>query len=247
MQSYNFDYNQYRKKINTPKKSSLSILCFLILICLGLAMFLYPNTIKKDEYYFVEINSFLTYNEASNLANNISAMNGAGYVYYDGKYRVFAAFYPTKEDAEKVCENLISNYPTCSVYTLKCDRFYKLNTLTDNQNKSIEDLLKANVNLMNEVYKCIINFDTNEININRLFLNLESIRSDYKRYSDAFFNQFNTNTKYNKAKKYVAKIVEFTDYFEQLKEEENEQTISQKLKYKLVKMVIDHSSLLDSF
>ena len=247
MQSYEFDYSQYRKKINQPKHTSLCLLSFLIIICMGLAMFLYPNSIKKNEYYFVEINSFLTYSEANNLGNLISSVNGAGYVYYDGKYHVFAAFYPSKEDAETVCENLKPDYPTCSVYTLKCDKFHKIKDLTENQNKSVENLLNANISLMNSVYKCIINYDTNEINYNQLLLNLENIKSDYQKFSEEFFNQFNAITKYNKAKKYVTKIVEFTEFFDELKSEQNEQTVSKLLKYKLIGMVINHSSLLESF
>ena len=247
MQSYEFDYNQYRKKLNPTKKTSILILSFLILISLGLAMFLYPKINKQDEYYFVEINSFLTYNEATNLASTISSLNGAGYVYYDGKYHVFAQFYPNKKDANTVCENLKSDYPTCTVYTLKCNKFNKIKNLTDNQNKSIENLLNANISLMNSVYKSIISFDKNEIKLNELLLNLENIKSDYKKYSNEFFNQFNTDTKYSKAKKYVAKINEFTDFFSELKNEQNEQTISQILKYKLIDMVINHTSLLASF
>ena len=100
---------------------------------------------------------------------------------------------------------------------------------------------------MNSVYKSIISFDKNEIKLNELLLNLENIKSDYKKYSNEFFNQFNTDTKYSKAKKYVAKINEFTDFFSELKNEQNEQTISQILKYKLIDMVINHTSLLASF
>ena len=247
MQSYEFDYCQYRKKINSPKKSRLFLLFFLILIALGLAIMLYPNLIKKDEFYFVEISSFLSYSEANNLANTVSMLNGAGYVYYDGKYHVFVSFYPSKKDAETVCENLKSDYPLASVYTLECDKFYRLRSLSNNQNKSIENLLSANWDLINSVYKCIINLDTNEININQLFLNLENIKSDYQKYSEDFFDHFKINSKYNKAKKYVAKIIDITDYFDELKEETNEQSISQKLKYKLIDIVINHCCILNSF
>lgn len=247
MQSYQFDYYQYKKKINKPKTTGFVLLSFLILIALGLAMFLYPNSLGKNEFYFVEINSFLSYNEANDLANTISSLNGAGYVYYDGKYHVFASFYPSKKDAETVCENLKSNYPLASVYTLECDKFYRLKSLSDNQNKSIENLLSATLDLINSIYKCIINFDTDEISINQLFFNLDDIKSEFIKYSDDFFDRFKTDSKYNKAKKYVAKIVDTTDYFEELKEEANEQSVSQKLKYKLIDIVINHSCILNSF
>ncbi len=247
MQSYEFDYYQYRKKINTPKKTNFFLLSFFILILLGVAMFFYPNASAKNEYYFVEINSFLSYSEANDLANTISALNGAGYVYYDGTYRVFASFYPRKKDAESVCENLKSDYPTVTIYTLECNKFYKLNDLSNDQNKCVENLLSANHNLINAVYKCIINFDTNEINVNELLLNLKNLKSDYQKFSDDFFEQFNTNSKYNKAKKYVAKIESATNFFDELKKEENDHIVSQKLKYTLIDIVINHSILLNSF
>ena len=70
-----------------------------------------PKHTKTCEIYFLEIDSFQSYQSALNLSKEINANGGAGYIYYDGNYHVFANFYSKIEDAKSVLENVLEDFP----------------------------------------------------------------------------------------------------------------------------------------
>ena len=243
MQNYEFDYNQYKMKINKKNKYSICVMSFLILILLGVAFFVYPKDHRTTEFYFVEIRSFVTYNEANNLATTIQSMGGAGYVYYDGYYHVLAAYYPNEKDAKKVCENLKSEYDSAEVYTLTTDKFLKSNSLTTQENNTITEMINTNLTLIEQLYSNIIAYDTSSINESQLLINLENLKTDYKNKYDNYLSYFKQNDKFSKSIKYLNKILNSTENFKSIC---SDQQISYKIKYELIKIVINHSSFLAS-
>ena len=243
MQNYEFDYNHYKMKINKKSKYSICVMSLLILILLGIAFFIYPKNHKTTEFYFVEIKSFVTYNEANNLATSIQSMGGAGYVYYDGYYHVLAAYYPNEKDAKKVCENLKAEYDTVKVFTLTTDKFSKSNSLSTQENNTIREMIDANLSLIDQVYTNIIAYDTSSINESQLLMNLENLKTDFKNKYDGYLSDFKQNDKFTKSIKYLNKIQTSTDNFKSIC---SDQQISYKIKYELIKIVINHSSFLAS-
>lgn len=243
MQNYEFDYNQYKMKINKKNKYSICVLSIIILILLGIAFYVYPKNRNTTEFYFVEIKSFMTYNEANNLATSIQSMGGAGYVYYDGYYHVLAAYYPNENDAKKVCENLKAEYETVKVFTLTTDKFSKSNSLSAQENNKISEMIDANLNLIEQVYINTIAYDTSSINESQLLMNLENLKTHFKNTYDEYSSLLKQNDKFTKSIKCLNKILNSTDNFKSICDG---QQISYKIKYELIKIVINHSSFLAS-
>ena len=244
MQNYYFDYYQYKKKINSHKTAGFSLIIFFIIILTGIAMLVYPKSKTYTVVYFVEINTFLNYKDASTLANEISALGGAGYVYYDGKYHVLASYYPDEEDATTVSENLLTDYPTAKVYAIKIDKVSLSNELSSSQQDCIKDQINANEKLINSLYNTIIQYDSNSISDSEVNIMLSNIKTDFDNNRDSFLEQFKIDSKFNLAKKYLSKISQYVEQFGEMKDEQN---ISSKLKYYLIDIVINHSSFLSAF
>ena len=62
--------------------------------------------LKNDEgeYYYYVAASAVDYEEAKSLSDNLYSQGAAGYVYYDGEYKVLLSFYPKAEYAQIVAD-----------------------------------------------------------------------------------------------------------------------------------------------
>ncbi len=241
--SYVFDYYQYRRKINKKSSFSFVIIFLLIIVLLGAAVFLTSNSSQGyDEFYFVEINSFSTYAKAQALAAEIQQAGGAGYIYYNGKYRVLACFYPTEDDAKSVKENLLADYPSCAVFSLESSKFSGKSDLTDSQNALISDMIDENAALINSLYKAVIAYDSASLSLSVLKVNLESLKSDFEKAYSQFLSSFSTAKSLLSARSKLASISESID--DLIAASSNSQELSYKLKYYLVKIVVNHVSFL---
>ena len=118
MQEYHFDYAQYKKRLN--KKLNISFVFLLIPIIILCAIFsaLQQPKIYTYEYHFVQLNQFENYTQAFEFATQIKQLEGAGYIYKDTSYHIFANYYKDIKDAEKVCKNLKKDYKNCKIYSI---------------------------------------------------------------------------------------------------------------------------------
>lgn len=197
MEKFQFDYEQYKKKINHSKPFYFTIIFFIIIILLSLCIFIPQNRIEYDEYYFVEIDNFETYTKAKNTASQLQENDAAGYIFLDNTYHVFASFYSKKSDAKKVANNLKNDYKNCSVFSLNISPFKDKKDLSKKQNSSIKNLLKSTrkiiylleqVSLDKAFADTIPNVHKNKILIAKE--ELDSAKSDFK-------NSFSNNSKFN--------------------------------------------------
>ena len=242
MQNYKFDYSSYMLKVRPRKKISFTIIVILIILLMGLALYIGIKPNPNQYYYFVEINTFYRYLDANNLANQIQNKGGAGYVYYDDKYHVLASFYPNKEDAEKVCENLKNEYSNASVFVIEATKFKVDRKFSDKENNVLAKLNKANSELFNNLYTIINNYDSSKEQKNQLLINIENCHSTYKSSANLIDPYFK-NSKYSTSKQYILDILSCSqDSVDVAKEED----FSYKLKYNLIKIVLLHCSFLNS-
>ena len=230
MQNYNFNYHQYKKKIHKQNVSIIPLLLCIIIITLGVAFFLRPQKTELNKFYFVEIDSFETYKDASNLAQNIQSSGGAGYIYYNNKYRVLAGFYPYYSQAESVTNNLKSEFKNCQIFTLECKKLKNINNLSSSQNNVMNEFSKV---VFKNIYKMAdlsIKYDKNEIDTQNLSLSFKSINNEIDSYYQEFISNFKTNSKFNTAKSYAKNI---TSSLKTLQNIETEQEINRKIKYEI--------------
>ncbi len=240
---YSFNYQEYQQRIKKKSNHSFTILIITIILLFGLAVFLFPHDLGISYLYFVEVNNFINYSEANKLANEIKEKNGAGYIYYDGKYHVLASFYPSKSDAETIAENLKAEYPSSSVYSLEIKRYNKKNSLTSEQNKVILNTIEANESLIDSLYKCNISFDTGEFNESELSIKLKVLKNEIEKSYKAFNSEFKTLPKFDA----LSIELDIFDSMNTILGSFNGGNVSQCLKYELIKIVINHSCFLSAF
>lgn len=204
--NYVFNYSQYKKSINKKNNFAFTLIFLLIIILLGLCVFLYPKPNNFSEFHFVEIDNFQTYKDAVHLSQEVSASGGAGYVYFDGTYHVLASFYSNSADAEKVVENLKSEFENVQVFSINCKNFSQQKNLSSSQNDSIESLIIQIKKIILQLEEISIKFETKNCSFNEAIL---TIKNDIKNFSssyDNFLSNFKTDSKYNKAKDYTQSI-----------------------------------------
>lgn len=242
MQEYQFDLKEYKKRVaNNNYGAPFAVLIFVCVLLMGAIFFLKPKTQKNvDLLYFVEINNFLNYSSANTLAQEIQTKGGAGYVYFDGKYHVFASVYLTKTDAKSVCENLKENYPTSKIFELEIKKNLDVKNLTELQKESVKNLAEQGKNTFSQIYSNILALDKTEIDHNQAVLNFKTIKNNFIDVSNNFNTAFNENSKYNKAKNYLSTI---NTPLENLSNEK----IVCNYKYELINFAINFLNILNCF
>ena len=243
MNNYVFNYDQYKKTINKKNKTSFLLLFFIVIILLGLCIFIYPKKSNTIEFYFVEIDNFQTFKEANNLSLKINESGGAGYVYFDGKYRVLASFYSNYDNAKKVADNLKNDYTNATVFTMETNNFHNIINLNSHQNNSIKNLLETTYKTILQLEDLIINYELKNISNNELNLHIKNHQTEFDEVYNDFINNFNNLSKYNLAKDYLVKMQQC---FKNISTIEN-QNISSNLRYETVKLVILRSQFLSCF
>lgn len=243
MDNYTFNYNEYKKKIKQQHGFSFLIILFLIIALVGIAYWLISNNGQNEYLYFVEVNSYLSYNEANIKAGEIQTQNGAGYIYFDNVYHVLAGYYPTEESATAVVNNILPSEPNSKVFKLECNSFNRRNNLTNKQNELVIEIVNKNKTNLNKIYENIINFDKNEANINELNINFLNLKTDYENLISEFSKNFNQKSKYINAIDSVKKIkTSIENLITSLSNNE-----FYKLKYETINIAIQHQCFLSCF
>lgn len=113
---------------------------------------------KFTNYYFLSMANFDTESDATQFANKLLKVNGAGFVYQmDSKYHVIGATYLNQKDAKSVADNMNGteydiNIITISVPNIVVPNEYKNNTSV---NRAIDEIK----NSINKLYEYCVNLD----------------------------------------------------------------------------------------
>lgn len=243
MQDYVFDYNEYKKRTKKPVEFNFSLTIFFVIILLGLCVFLNQPKLTQIEYNFVEIGQFATYSQASKTAQNLSAQNGAGFVYFDNCYHVFAGFYTTKTDAEKVAKNIVEFYPNAVATTISATQFKTKKSLSKSQNLATKNLINITENTINTLSKLSIDIDSNNISSINIGLKLEQIKDNFSSALKSFNTAFDGNK--NNRFDIVKYFTEIENSLTNIKATAS-QDLPQKIKYELINIVVNHIRFLQA-
>jgi ABC-type multidrug transport system fused ATPase/permease subunit len=240
MEDFQFNYYQYKKRINNNLKFNFSVVFILIILLLGMAIYLKPGE-KKLNFYLVEIASFQTYSKASTFANEIRQQHGAGYIYYDYNYKVLATYFTSKSDAEKVISNLDITYPNAKVYTLQVSKNFKLNLLNKKQSDAVEKLNKNLQETINLLSNASVLLDKQELSLNKFNLQTNEIINSFSDLYENFLNLFKQNSTHNVTKEHLKNIQTNLTCLTNVKDE---QYLHNNLKFKLIDIVINYANFL---
>lgn len=241
MQNVQFDYDQYKKRLNKKNSSFLPLIIVLIIGLLGFAFYL-TNSNNEQEFYFVQINEFASYKDANNLANEIQSKKAGGYIYYDGQYHVLANFYIKKEDAETVANNLKAEYPYVSVFSISASKKIKTNQTSTQQTAYINDFNLNVLNNIQELTNLSLSHDKNEISFSQCKVKIQDLYSKTKASFDNLFSIID-KTKHISTFKASYEITLSLDNLIHIEEAE----FSTYIKYELIKIVVNYSLFLSSF
>lgn len=243
MDEYVFDYNEYKKRTKNTIKFSFSLTIFFVIILVGLCAFLGQSKVSYNEYNFVEIGQFATYSQASKTAQNLAEQTGAGFVYFDNCYHVFAGFYTSKNDAENVSKNIEEFYPNAAVTTISATKFMPHKSYTKTQNTAIEKLIETTENCIETLSKLSIEIDKNNISKLNLDIKVEQVKDDFSAAYSSFKNCFN---------KQLTGRFDIVNSLNQINNSLSTltttsiQTLQQTIKYELINVVINHTRFLNS-
>lgn len=243
MTDYIFNYDQYKKTINKKNNFNFSVMFIVIILLLGLCVFLYPKQTNTLNFYFVEIDNFQTYNKANSLANEIKNSGGAGYVYFDGTYHVLASFYSNYKSAEKVVNNLKTDYKSATVFTIETYKFTDKKKLNSSQNKSIKNFLDSTYTMILNLEKLNTNFDKKSLQIEELNIHIKNNQKEFDKAYSSLMEDLKNNSKFNFIKEY---LVQMKSSLSNLSNLENN-TASSTLRYETVKLVINRIQFLSCF
>lgn len=243
MQTYTFNYKEYKKRISKKHNYSFLFITALIIVLIVIAYFIKPDNSKVDKFYFARINTYLTYSEASKMSAEIQSRGGAGYIHFDGRYHVIASFYNNEEDTIIVVNNLKTDYPYASVYSIDVKKFYNIKNFSASQNKSTANSISGCLNIINKMYSLLLQHDKSEININTLTLNLTNLKKDL----DDIYNDFASTFKGNKNANIIKAIEVLDEIKTSINTIKNSLDENFKLKYELVSIIFNYSSFLACF
>lgn len=244
MDEYVFDYYEYKKRIKNPIKFSLSLTVFFVIILVGLCAFLNQPKVSLIEYNFVEVGQFATYTQASKTAQNLAAQTGAGFIYFDNCYHVFAGFYTCQSDAEKVAKNIVEFYPNATATTISACKFKQQRQYTKTQNLAIQNMIEATENCIETLSKLSVEIDTSTTLKPNLNLKLGQIKDDFSSVLSSFksnFNQqltgrFDISNSLSQIQNSLTNIISAAP-----------QGLQQSIKYELINIVVNQARFLNAF
>jgi len=243
MSDYVFNYSQYKKSINNKTNFHFSIMFLLIILLLGLCVFLKQRKPQLDEFYFIEINNFPTYNHAQKLSQEVSQSGGAGFVYFDGSYHVLASFHSNYDDAESVLQNVKTTHPTATIFSITSNHFSHHSSLSSSQNSSVKNFLNELETYILKIEKLSIQLDLREISFDQLSISTKKHAEPIMSAYENLINVFNHNPKHNITKQYAQQAVSAISNISAL----DQSNVSSCLRYHLISIVVNQHQFLSSF
>ena len=158
---------------------------FLTIADIGL-LFNNKNVINSHSYYMVVMGEYNNLADAETVASGAAVMGAASYVWNNNnKFFVVGNIYKTKEDANKVCEQ-IKNTANYNIFVKQID-FKKLNisnkNYTTEQLKTIVDSIKFIGTIYEKTYDYGVKIDKNEIAATQVSSELNNIKSQVKIFA----------------------------------------------------------------
>jgi hypothetical protein len=156
-----------------------------------------PNNkciLQEKNYYAIQLNSFKTKEDAITFSKSVQSRGGAGYIYKDNEYLVFASMYNNLEKANEVCDNLKSSGESAPIFEFKVNKIeYNINL-----KNSDKDCLSNAINLFdetfNDLFQMITELDTGNTTFSQTNLNLNSLYGNLENKESSFEKSFSLST-----------------------------------------------------
>lgn len=193
MQRKVYDYSAYSyaiKKQNAGRRRTrYETMRFIAvaLICLLVGILLYTNlhksskiTLSAKKYYAVEVGSFASEATALYFASTIKNRGGAGGVFYDGSYRVFASVYLSKDDAQSVTQKMLDSDLNGKMYVFE---FKKTRIdFSDGKTLFLKELANSFTAFLEVLLAASLDYDMDSISGSEIMQMMDNALHDIEAY-----------------------------------------------------------------
>lgn len=252
-----FDYDQYRQS-HRPARRSAILSVFLVVIG-GLLALSFANILsyamyssglslltgydsRSTDYYAVAVAYCTTQSEAQTLAQTLTLQGGAGYIQYDGTYRVLAQCYSSRKDAEKVVSNIRSTYPQATVYQISVPKFNYPTDMSKTQLSATKNIVQTMSNTLSSLYSISSDYDTESADISTARTRISALISTYSTalndYTDAMLGEM--GIKYSHFTTYLHEFADKLSLISDLSTTNNE--FSAQIKYTAINCLFSYRS-----
>lgn len=188
-----YDYSAYayvgKNKSVGKKRTYYEIARFIAvaLICVLVGILLYTNlhksskiTLMQKKYYAVEVGSFASEATALYFASTIKNRGGAGGVFYDGSYRVFASVYLAKEDAQSVAQKMLDSDLNGKLYVFE----FKKTKINFDKGRTLflKDLANSFTAFLDILIAASLDYDLDSISGSEIILMMDNALHDIEAY-----------------------------------------------------------------
>lgn len=255
----NFDYDQYKK--STVKKSGKFFVAMFVIIGFLLALsfanlfsfamyssglsLLSGYDIKSNKFYSVQLDYFSDYNQAHDFAQTLTIQGAAGYIYFDGGYRVLASCYGKYSDAESVVQNIKSTYEKAKIFIIETNKITYPNDLTKTQLSAFKSVIQSMQNSINSLFEISTDFDKSVISEQEAQTKLNTCYTNYENTLATFNENIRGETaiKYSRFKIYINEFKEKLSKITSLTTQNNE--LSANIKYIQLNCIISYKQALE--
>ena len=193
MQRKVYDYSAYsyarKKRNNVKKRTRYETMRFIAvaLICLLVAVLLYTNlhksskiTLVAKKYYAVEVGSYASESTALYFASTIKKRGGAGGIFYDGSYRVFASVYLSKEDAQSVAQKMLDSDLNGKMYVFEFKKT-KID-FSDGKTLFLKELANSFTAFLELLLAASLDYDMDSISGSEIMQMMDNTLNDIEAY-----------------------------------------------------------------
>lgn len=140
----------------------------------------------SSNYYCVEVGKYNEYESAQQTASQTMEQGGAGFIFYDDGFRVFASAYLTQQDAQKVAEK-----NNASVYELKLNSYNFSPNFSQNSNQIFKNNILCFKNCIETLNNLLLDYEEGRLDEvavkNNCLLLCEEIALQQEKFETIFY------------------------------------------------------------
>jgi len=128
--------------------------------------------------YTIQMGAFTDEENAKEFSNNLKSKGGAGYIHFDGFYRVLAVGFQSEEDAKKVKDNLKSDSIESNIYKLSSNGAEMQITAVKENVEFIRSAYEAWEEKYSSLEQMMVSLDTNSNNVSEVTNKIKEIKEE---------------------------------------------------------------------
>ncbi len=187
-------------------------------------------TLPSATWYALQVGAFENQKAAEETAERFMRRGAAGYVWHDGRYRVLAAVYPLREDAQNVRRQLEEVHSVDSfLYEIHLPAIQLRISGMQGQLDILQAAFDHGFQLVKDLQEMSVSMDRQEISVSEALERLKGINETLVEVSLRLEQRF-VAPRHATVSGLVACMNDFNDFFTSLDEMESEVAFGMKLK-----------------